>query len=141
MSEVVICTINNESYRFHFRSQDCPEGEVHQVRMATRPASRWRRPTRRMATRSTTRWWWAAPSEPPPSFVPTQAQATPFAIDSGAISFCQFRFTYLWLRNGQNFWYYPIFIGRRSVAGFRWTGRSWVFFGVDTNQITSFTCQ
>ncbi|MFB4158992.1 collagen-like protein [Geomicrobium sp. JSM 1781026] len=81
------------------------------------------------------------PSGPPPSFVPTQAQATPFAIDSGAISFCQLRFTYLWLRNGQNFWYYPIFIGRRSVAGFRWTGRSWVFFGVDTNQITSFTCQ
>ncbi|MBM7631174.1 hypothetical protein [Geomicrobium sediminis] len=80
------------------------------------------------------------PSAPPPNFIPMQSQATPF-VDSGAISFCQFRFTYIWLRNGQSFWYYPIFVGQRSVAGFRWNGRNWVFFGINTNQITSFSCQ
>ncbi|MDQ0271500.1 hypothetical protein J2S17_003388 [Cytobacillus purgationiresistens] len=51
-----------------------------------------------------------------------------------------FRNTFLWLRDGSGFWFYPVFVGPRSVAGFRWTGRFWTIFGVDTRQIVSFTC-
>jgi len=81
-----------------------------------------------------------APTAPPPSFIPQQAVASPFAVDPGSIRFCLFRNTFIWLRNGEGFWFYPIFIGPRSVAGFRWTGWSWMIFGIDTRRISSFTC-
>lgn len=83
------------------------------------------------------------PSSPPPSFVPAQTQSQQvgtFAVDSGSIRFCLFRFTYIWLRNRQQFWYYPVFVGRESISGFRWNGFMWVFFGVSLRQIESFTC-
>ncbi|WP_074432862.1 transporter [Neobacillus jeddahensis] len=81
-----------------------------------------------------------APTAPPPAFIPQQAVASPFAVDPGAIRLCLFRNTFIWLSNGEAFWYYPILIGPRSVAGFRWNGRFWMIFGVDTRRIISFTC-
>jgi hypothetical protein len=81
-----------------------------------------------------------APTAPPPSFIPQQAVATPFAVDPGAIRLCLFRNTFIWLSNGEGFWFYPIFVGPRSVAGFRWNGRFWTIFGIDTRHIISFTC-
>lgn len=80
------------------------------------------------------------PSGPPPSFVPQQQQASLFAVDPGSMRGCLFRYTYVWLNNRQQFWFYPIFLGRRSVAGWRWTGFRWVYFGIDLRQIQSFTC-
>ena len=83
------------------------------------------------------------PSSPPPSFVPAQTQSQQvgtFAVDPGSIRFCLFRFTYIWLKNRQQFWYYPVFVGRQSISGFRWNGFMWVFFGVSLRQIESFTC-
>lgn len=80
------------------------------------------------------------PTSPPPSFTPTLSQATPFAVDPGAIAGCRFRNTYVWLNNGESFWFFPTFVGRTSVAGFRWVGFKWVFFGIDTRRIRSFTC-
>lgn len=79
------------------------------------------------------------PSGPPPSFVPSQPTAQTFAVDPGAIRFCLFRFTYIWLRRDA-FWFFPTFVGRNSIAGFRWTGFRWVFFGIDLNRIVSFQC-
>lgn len=81
------------------------------------------------------------PSSPPPSFVPAQTQQVgTFAVDPGSIRGCLFRFTYVWLRNRQQFWFYPVFIGRQSISGYRWNGFRWVFFGVSLRQIESFTC-
>ncbi|MGO4546584.1 collagen-like protein [Paenibacillus sp. 2TAB23] len=81
------------------------------------------------------------PTSPPPSFTPQQPSASLFAVDPGAISGCLFRNTYVWLRNGQGFWFFPVFVGRNSVAGFRWFGRSWMYMGIDLRQITTFTCR
>ncbi|WP_138419691.1 hypothetical protein [Aquibacillus sediminis] len=82
-----------------------------------------------------------APTSPPPSFVPTQTQQVgTFAVDPGAIRGCLYRFTYVWLNRNQQFWFYPIFVGRNSVSGYRWTGFRWVYYGVDLRQIQSFTC-
>jgi hypothetical protein len=81
-----------------------------------------------------------APTAPPPQFTPAKPSATAFAVDPGAISRCIFRNTYVWLNNGQNFWFFPVFVGRTSVAGFRWTGRFWIYFGIDLRNIDSFTC-
>jgi hypothetical protein len=80
------------------------------------------------------------PTIPPPSFVPAIQQIEPFAVDPGSIRRCLFRFTYVWLRGFQQFWFYPIFVGRTSVAGWRWTGFRWVYFGISLRQIQSFTC-
>ena len=80
----------------------------------------------------------ASPPGPPPSFTPTQGVQT-FAIDSGAIQGCLFRFTYVWLRRDA-FWFFPTFVGRRSISGFRWNGRRWSFFVIDLRHIQSFQC-
>jgi hypothetical protein len=52
-----------------------------------------------------------APTAPPPAFIPQQQSASAFAIDPGAISFCLFRNTFIWLNNVARFWYYSIFVG------------------------------
>lgn len=79
------------------------------------------------------------PSSPPPSFTPQQSQFQTFAVDPGGIRGCLFRFTYVWLRRDA-FWYFPTFVGRNSIAGWRWNGWRWVYFGIDLNQIQSFQC-
>ncbi|MEC5425447.1 hypothetical protein QGM71_18360 [Virgibacillus sp. C22-A2] len=79
------------------------------------------------------------PSSPPPSFQPTQPQQQILAVDPGAIQRCLYRFTYIWLRR-DSFWFYPIFVGRNSIAGFRWLGNRWVYYGVDLERIQSFQC-
>lgn len=81
----------------------------------------------------------AAPTSPPPSFTPQQNQFQTKAIDPVAIRGCLFRFTYIWLRR-DSFWFYPTFIGRNSISGFRWNGFRWVLFGTDLNRIESFQC-
>ncbi|MDR4241535.1 collagen-like protein, partial [Bacillus mycoides] len=72
------------------------------------------------------------PTSPPPSFIPQQSTASPFAVDPGAISLFLFRNTYIWISNGGQFWYFTIFVGTRSVAGVRLNGRFWVIFGIVT---------
>lgn len=79
------------------------------------------------------------PSSPPPSFTPQQSQFQTLAVDPGGIRGCLFRFTYVWLRRDA-FWYFPTFVGRNSIAGWRWNGWRWVYFGIDLNQIQSFQC-
>ncbi|UII58010.1 hypothetical protein LS684_19810 [Cytobacillus spongiae] len=85
-----------------------------------------------------------APTAPPPSFVPQQQQQSPslYAVDPGAIRGCLYRNTYVWLENGRSFWFYPTYVGRTSVAGYRWrrSQRRWVYYGTDLSRISSFRC-
>lgn len=64
----------------------------------------------------------------------------PKAIDPGAIRRCRNRFVYLVLDNGREFWAWLSFVGRRSIAGWRWNGFRWVYFGIDLRRIDSFYC-
>ncbi len=81
-----------------------------------------------------------APTSPPPSFVPQRQSVGVFAVDPGSIRGCLFRNTYVWLNNGNSFWLYPTFVGRRSVSGFRWNGFMWTYYGTDLERISSFQC-
>lgn len=83
-----------------------------------------------------------APQSPPPNFTPEYPSVQTFAVDPGAISRCMYRFTYVWLSRRQGFWFFPVFVGPRSVAGYRWNSRRnrWEYTGIDLNQINSFTC-
>lgn len=85
------------------------------------------------------------PMGPPPSNIPKRPVAArgaaPFAVDAGTIRNCIGRFTYIWLDNGNEFWMFPIQVGRRSVAGFRWMPRfGWTYIGVSLDRIDFFTC-
>lgn len=81
-----------------------------------------------------------APRFPPPAFEPAEPRAAPFALDPGAVFPCRFRFSYIWPRRGQSFWAWVIFVGRRSFAGFRWTGSRWVYFAMDLRDVRSIQC-
>lgn len=82
------------------------------------------------------------PQGPPPNWTPEYPEIQTRAIDPGAISGCMYRFTYVWLSRRQGFWFFPVFVGPRSVAGYRWNSRRrrWEYTGIDLNQINSFTC-
>lgn len=80
------------------------------------------------------------PTAPPPQAPPPKPMTSTFAVDPGAIQNCLFRNTYIWPKFGIGFWFFPTFVGRTSVAGFRWTGRRWVYSGFDLRTIESFTC-
>lgn len=85
------------------------------------------------------------PSSPPPSFTPSQPKSLQsqqfgvYAVDPGAIRRCLYQFTYIWLRRDA-FWFFPVFVGRNSIAGFRWNRNRWVYYGVDLDRIESFQC-
>jgi hypothetical protein len=79
------------------------------------------------------------PSSPPPSYTPQESPSL-YAVDPGAIRGCLYRFTYVWLNNGSSFWFYPTYVGRDSIAGYRWRGFRWVYYGTDLRRIRSFRC-
>lgn len=81
-------------------------------------------------------------SEPPgrpPSYTPEMSPELR-AVDPGAIRRCRYKYTYLWLKNRQEFWSYITYVGRKSISGYRWIGYRWVYFGTDLKNIESFVC-
>jgi hypothetical protein len=80
------------------------------------------------------------PGSPPPSYIPARTSKTARAVDYGSIRVCLFRCTYLWLRNGVAFWFYPVYAGRHSISGFRWTNYGWAYSGIDSSWINYFEC-
>nr|WP_240762965.1 collagen-like protein [Paenibacillus thalictri] len=82
-----------------------------------------------------------APTTPPPPFAPPKPfTAAGTFVNPGALRGCLFRFTYVWLINGAQFWFFPVFIGSNSVAGFRWDGFFWRYIGLNARMINAFTC-
>jgi|SRR5690625_3298059 len=79
------------------------------------------------------------PNTPPPPFEPQQPQIQTFAVDPGGIRGCMYRFTYIWATRDA-FWFYPTYVGRNSIAGYRWQGNRWTYYGIDLNRIQSFQC-
>lgn len=85
-----------------------------------------------------------APTSPPPSTIPPKPYSISSGVafvDPGAISGCLFRFTYVWLTNGDQFWFFPTFVGPQSIAGFRYNiFGGWRYFGIDLRFVDAFTC-
>ncbi|MCL2753704.1 MAG: hypothetical protein FWE44_06110 [Defluviitaleaceae bacterium] len=80
-----------------------------------------------------------APNAFPPRHIPNRVPGFK-AINPGGIVRCMDNNTYIWLVSGQNFWFYPTFVGRRSIAGYRFVRNNWVYMGFDINLIESFFC-
>ncbi len=78
-----------------------------------------------------------APMMAPPNFSPPIP-----AWQNGArgIRGCINRNTYIWLVNGNSFWFFPTFVSRQAVIGFRWRGFGWIYQRINLNTIRSFQC-
>jgi hypothetical protein len=77
------------------------------------------------------------PTSPPPSYVP---QMSPYTVDLGTISGCLDQYTFIWLNNGDSFWFYLTFVGRTSILGYRFFGGRWNPYTVNLREIISFSC-
>ena len=85
----------------------------------------------------------------PPNFTPSknapevqnlQSSGVTKAVSPNSISFCLFKFTYIWETNGNNYWAFLFEVDRRTVTGLRWFRGRWNYFGVDLRRIDSFVC-
>lgn len=88
-----------------------------------------------------------APTTPPPQYIPEKNEAGVKsvepglkAVDPGSIKGCLYKFVYIWQDNGRSYWAYLTYVGKKSIAGWRWMGFRWVYFGLDLDKIDSFIC-
>ncbi|MNV81673.1 hypothetical protein D3C71_1753520 [compost metagenome] len=70
---------------------------------------------------------------PPPSYIPP-TQGGSYLID------CLHSYTYVWLWNGDSFWYYPTRVEYGEVSGYRWSGQFWYYYGIDPRFIRAVSC-
>jgi hypothetical protein len=61
-------------------------------------------------------------------------------IDPRGIRRCLYRYTYVWLRNGASFWFFPVFVSDQTVIGFRWRQRNWEYFSLNFRRVSYFRC-
>jgi hypothetical protein len=98
------------------------------------------------------------PRNPPPSFTPEapgmeRRMGRPgpqqgfgpqyreeFRVRPRDLQGCLNRFTFIWLFNGNGFWFYPTFIDRQFVQGFRWRRNRWDYDRIDIRRIFFFRC-
>lgn len=83
------------------------------------------------------------PKNPPPNYIPNMPAAAESDLTTtgfDTITPCIFKHTYLWLKNGQSFWLYPVVINRTLVSGWRYRGGQWLYFTVFLNNIKGFVC-
>jgi hypothetical protein len=74
------------------------------------------------------------PQSPPPPYVPPKPFPSHYVVD------CLYNYTYVWLFNGEGFWFYPTYLQYGEVAGYRWNGRNWTFYGFDERFIETVAC-
>ncbi len=73
----------------------------------------------------------------PPSFSPPIP-----AWQSGpsGIRRCINRNTYIWLRNRSSLWFFPTFVSRDVLIGFRWSRIGWTRSRINLRDIVSYQC-
>ncbi|HKL80826.1 MAG TPA: hypothetical protein VJ888_10380 [Mobilitalea sp.] len=53
---------------------------------------------------------------------------------------CMNQFTFIWLFNGNNFWFFPINRRGQFIEGFRWRRNRWEYERININRILFFQC-
>ncbi len=77
------------------------------------------------------------PMGPPPAFSPP---IPAWQYGPAGMRSCLYRNTYIWLRNGSSFWFFPTFVGRNAIVGFRWRRLGWIYHVINPNTVRSFQC-
>ena len=78
------------------------------------------------------------PPTAPPVRIPPRNNLP--GIELYTITNCLYNATYIWLKNGREFWFYPVYAGRTTISGFRWSGGGWVYYGFSVYSIEAFAC-
>lgn len=90
----------------------------------------------------------SGPPGPPPSQIPSKQSAQKSAgggpqlkfVSPGTLRPCLFRYVFIWQTNGRSYWAYLTILTPKSIAGWRWSGFRWQWFGLDLRFIESFVC-
>lgn len=95
------------------------------------------------------------PTSAPPNFVPQMPRegGQPFSEFRNEMEFgrggpsqdrgfrrCINRFTFIWLINGNSFWFYPTRMRRNQIEGFRWRNNRWIYDRINVRRILFFRC-
>jgi len=80
------------------------------------------------------------PGQGPEQFGSGGGNRVVFPVRPRDLQRCVNNFTYIWLVNGNNFWFYPIRVDRQFVQGFRWRGNRWEFDTLSLSRIFHFRC-
>ncbi len=67
-------------------------------------------------------------------------QLPPYAPSPFGLQHCLYRFTYMWLRNGDNFWFFLTTVGESRAYGFWFFGGRWNQYSIALRDIVSFNC-
>ena len=86
-----------------------------------------------------------APTAAPPNFTPAMPMTTASSRSgshsgSSGIRRCIYRNTFIWERNGHSYWFFPTFVSRNVILGFRWGRFGWTFSTINRNSILTFQC-
>lgn len=84
------------------------------------------------------------PGDMPASFSGDSVTAEPFGRNnrgqSTNIRRCLNQFTFIWLINGNSFWFYPVAVRGQQVEGFRWRQGRWEYDWIPIRRILFFHC-
>ena len=77
-----------------------------------------------------------APLSGPPQFIPVMP-----AFHGGSMRVCLYRNTYVWMNSGSQFWFFPTFVSRSTIVGFRWRSRfGWTHHVINPRNVLTFQC-
>lgn len=79
------------------------------------------------------------PTSPPPRTIPPKPSYIPPQPSTYLVD-CMYEYTYVWLVNGESFWFFPTRVEYDGVSGYRWNGRYWMFYGIDPRLIDAVAC-
>ncbi|HJV46184.1 MAG TPA: hypothetical protein VJ824_10730 [Bacillota bacterium] len=77
------------------------------------------------------------PMSRPPDFTP------PFPtwqVGPEGMRRCLYRNTFVWMRSGSEFWFFPTFVSRSVIVGFRWRGFGWIYHVINPRDVLTFQC-
>ncbi len=80
------------------------------------------------------------PMGPPPAFSPAMSSSQSSQSGSSGITRCIYRNTFIWQRNGNSFWFFPVFVTRNVILGFRWGRFGWMHSTINRDSILTFQC-
>jgi len=64
----------------------------------------------------------------------------PYPANPLGLQNCINRFTYMWLRNGDNFWFFLTAVGESIAYGYRFFGGRWNQYSIGLREIGSYNC-
>lgn len=76
---------------------------------------------------------------PPPKATPQTTKAYPGG-PKGDLCKCFSKYTYVWMKDGREFWIWPIAIYEDFIVALKWKRNRWVYSRIPKRKIKYFIC-